>query len=67
MNKKNLKYFLSVCLILTFSIVFANKTPPLPKGADSAPPPGLLPISGGIIYLLISGVALGVYTLKKKK
>ena len=65
MNKKNLKYFLSVCLILTFSVVFANKIPPLPK--ESAPPPGLVPIDGGIFYLITSGIIFGVYTLKKKK
>ena len=65
MIKKNLKYFISVSLIFTFSLVFANKTPPLPK--PSGPVPVGLPISGGVIYLLISGVALGVYTLKKKK
>ena len=66
MNKNNLKYFISVCLILTFSLVFANKTPPLPKPSAGPTPPGV-PIDGGIIYVLISGVALGVYTLKKKK
>ena len=67
MNKKNLKYFLSVCLILAFSVVFANKIPPTPKQNDGVTPPIGLPINGGIIYLLISGVTLGVYTLKKKK
>jgi hypothetical protein len=51
--------------MLTFTVVLANKTPPLPKPA-TVPSPGL-PISGGIMYLLASGVALGVYTLKKKK
>jgi len=55
-----------VCLILTFYVVFANKTPPLPKPSAGPTPPGV-PIDGGIIYVLISGVALGVYTLKKKK
>lgn len=66
MNKKNLKYFLSVCLILAFSVVYANKTPPLPK--PSGPPgPGLVPIDGGIFYLITSGIIFGVYTLKKKK
>lgn len=67
MNKRNFKYFISVCLILTFSVMFANKTPPHPKeGGDVSPPIGL-PIDGGVIYLVISGLALGFYAIKKKK
>lgn len=51
--------------MLTFTVVLASKTPPLPKPAN-APGPGL-PINGGIIYLVISGLALGFYAIKKKK
>jgi len=67
MNKKYLRYLLSVCLIFTFTFVFAFKTPPLPKGADGPAPPVGLPIDGGISFLIISGVFLGSYTLRKRK
>ncbi|WP_394335316.1 PID-CTERM protein-sorting domain-containing protein [Lutibacter flavus] len=68
MKKKNLRYILCSFFILTSSIIFANKTPPLPNrpGQSSAPPVGL-PIDGGISLLLFSGLAFGVYKLKSKK
>tara|TARA_R110001583_G_scaffold71272_1_gene201075 strand:- start:14087 stop:14287 length:201 start_codon:yes stop_codon:yes gene_type:complete len=66
MNQKNLKYVLCLFFILSNSIIFANKTPPLPKGSGTAPPVGL-PIDGGLSYLIIAGLAYGVYELKKKK
>ena len=52
--------------------VFSQKTPPTPppagKAAGPPPNPGLeLPIDGGIIYLVISGLFYGVYELRKKK
>jgi len=31
------------------------------------PPPGELPIDGGLSFLLVSGVAYGIYTLNRKK
>ncbi len=53
-----------VCvLMLTFSEVFAFKTPPLPGG----PVPVGLPIDGGISFLIISGVFFGIYSLRKRK
>ena len=55
---------MSVCLILTFSVVFANKTPPLPGGP---PVPVGLPIDGGVFYLIMAALALGFYSIKKKK
>ena len=53
---------------MKLTIIFANKTPPLPSRPrqSSAPPVGL-PIDGGITFLLISGLAFGVYKLKSKK
>lgn len=30
-------------------------------------PPGLAPIDGGVVFLLISGILLGVYSLRKKE
>jgi len=49
--------------MLMYSTMFGHKSPPLPTGA---PNPGL-PIDGGISFLLISGVAYGIYELKRKK
>ncbi|WP_456424101.1 PID-CTERM protein-sorting domain-containing protein [Lutibacter sp.] len=43
--------------------MFGHKPPPLPTGP---PNPGL-PIDGGISFLLISGIAYGIYELKRKK
>ena len=44
------------------SEIKANEPPP-PGGT----PPVGLPIDGGIAYLLLSGIAFGIYTIKKKK
>lgn len=45
-------------------VVYAEK-PPTPE-EGGAPPPGL-PIDGGLLLLLASGVAYGIYALKRKK
>ena len=49
---------------------FAQKQPPQPppsgKSAGPAPNPGL-PINGGVLYLLASGILYGVFELRKKK
>jgi hypothetical protein len=45
-------------MLLSFS-VFSQGPPPPP------PPPGL-PITGGLSYLLIVGVAYGVYAIRKR-
>lgn len=54
-----------LCFIFVFvSVVgYSQKAPPPP---DFPPNPGL-PINGGILYLLASGIFYGVYELKKKK
>ena len=53
---------------MKLTIIFANKTPPLPsRPRQSSAPPVDLPIDGGITFLLISGLAFGVYKLKSKK
>ncbi len=57
------KYLLSFCFVLISSTMFGHKPPPLPTGA---PNPGL-PIDGGMSFLLISGIAYGIYELKRKK
>ena len=63
------KYLLSFSLILICATVFAQNKLPEPQrpGAASAPVPPGLPIDGGLIYLIISGIAYGVYELKRKK
>ena len=60
------KYLLSFCLVLICSSVFAQKIPPTPAKDNDNPPPGL-PVAGGLSYLLVVGVAYGVYELKRKK
>ena len=37
------------------------------EAANAQPPPPGLPIDGGILFLAISGIAFGVYKLKRKK
>jgi len=57
------KYLLSFCLMLICLTTFAQKTPPPP-----APPPNPgLPIDSGLSLLLISGIAYGIFELKRKK
>ena len=56
------KYLLSFCLVLICATMFAQK-PPDPSGT----PPVGLPIDGGIAVLIVSGVAYGIYELKRKK
>ena len=60
------KYALSFCLILACSAIFAQKRGDVPVPGTPVEPPGL-PIDGGISLLLISGVAFGIYELRKKK
>ena len=42
----------------------ANEPPPPPFNGGGQPG---LPINGGITYLLLSGIAFGIYTIRKKK
>ncbi|WP_457617330.1 PID-CTERM protein-sorting domain-containing protein [Lutibacter sp.] len=57
------KYLLSFLLVLSCAVTFAQITPPPP---GPPPPPGL-PIDGGLVYLLLSGIAFGVFKIKHKK
>jgi len=47
---------------------YSEPTPPKPElsNAPPPPPPGL-PIDGGLSVLFASGVAYGIYSLKRKK
>ena len=61
MNSKKVKVFI-VCFSFMLIGVVAYATDPPP------PPPGnVLPIDGGLSFLLISGVAYGIFELKRKK
>lgn len=67
MKSKFNKYLLSFCLILICTTVSAQKkSPPAPAPKQNDGQPGL-PIDGGLSFLLISGVAYGIYELRKKK
>ena len=61
------KYLLSFCLILICTMVSAQKQPPKPDGHNRNNGQPGLPIDGGLSFLLISGVAYGMYELRKKK
>jgi hypothetical protein len=64
MNRKKVKLFLWCFSFMLLSTVAFAEDP-------IAPPFGLpkpeLPIDGGLSLLLVSGVAYGIYTLKRKK
>ena len=69
------KYLLSFCLILACTTAIGQeKAPPAPPSSkgnaqnngNNSGHPGL-PIDGGISILLVSGIAYGIYELKKKK
>ena len=67
MKSKFNKYILSFCLILICTTVLAQKkSPPTPAPLQNDGQPGL-PIDGGLSFLLISGIAYGMYELRKKK
>jgi len=58
---------------MLFSLAAYSGNPPTPgqKGSSNKslgpPPPVGLPIDGGLSLLLISGVAYGIFELKRKK
>ena len=69
MKPKFKKTILSFILVMScFFGAYAQDVPvPGTNDANDGPPPGPgLPIDGGLSYLLIVGIAYGVYELKKK-
>lgn len=67
MNRKNIKIMMLCFSFMLISLVtYAEIEPPKPELANSPPPPGM-PIDGGLSLLLASGVAFGIYALKRKK
>ncbi|MFZ2284734.1 MAG: hypothetical protein WAV86_12740 [Lutibacter sp.] len=62
MNRKKVKFLVLCFGFMLFGFVAYAEIPPPP------PPPGNeLPIDGGLSLLLASGVAYGIYSLKRKK
>jgi len=59
--KNKTKIVLLIAVLLCTTISFGQIVPP---PIPPPPPPGL-PIDGGVLFLLISGVFLGIYKLKK--
>lgn len=66
MNRKKVKLILLSFSFMLFSLAAYSKKPP-PPPQNGPPPPVGLPIDGGLSFLLISGVAYGIYSLKRKK
>lgn len=59
------KYLLSFCLMLICTTAIGQKAPPSPK--ENGPGHPGLPIDGGLSALLVSGIAYGIYELRRKK
>ncbi|MFA5297937.1 MAG: hypothetical protein WC389_06975 [Lutibacter sp.] len=73
MNRKKINLFLLSFCFMLISVVAYSKEPPKPPknghkemGGPGVPGPGL-PIDGGLSLLLVSGVAYGIFELKRKK
>ncbi|MBK5208601.1 MAG: hypothetical protein JJE44_03735 [Flavobacteriaceae bacterium] len=60
MNRKKIKVFIVCFSFMLIGVVAYSGTPPPP--GDPA-----LPIDGGVSLLLLSGVAYGIFELKRKK
>lgn len=69
MKPKFKKTILSFILVMScFFGAFAQKGEvPVPGTEDEPPSPVGLPIDGGLSYLLVAGIAYGVFELKRKK
>ena len=68
MSVKNITYCLCI-IMLVFSLSLnaqeKRRNPPNPH--KPPPPHPELPIDGGLSYLILVGIAYGIYELKKKK
>ena len=61
--KTNLKSIVLTLLLFSSSITFANDPDPLDPGFD----PGVSPINDYIVPMLLFGIALSFFLLKKRK
>ena len=68
MNRKKVKVFILCFSFMLIGVAaYSEPKPPKPELSNAPPPPPGLPIDGGLSLLLVSGVAYGIYTLKRKK
>ncbi|WP_129368058.1 PID-CTERM protein-sorting domain-containing protein [Lutibacter sp. HS1-25] len=68
MSKKINKILLCTLLVLNSFVGYSQVIPkPGDKSGPVPPPPPGLPIDGGLGFLIISGIAYGVFELKRKK
>ncbi|MFK5958341.1 MAG: hypothetical protein QM495_05635 [Lutibacter sp.] len=67
MKSKFNKGLLSFLLIMSCFIGASAQKRDVPVPGTNGPPPPGFPIDGGLSYLLIAGIAYGVYELKRKK
>ncbi len=68
MNRKIVKLFILCFSFMLIGVVaYSKKILPTPEEGGAPPPPPGLPIDGGLSLLLISGVAYGIFELKRKK
>jgi hypothetical protein len=61
LNIRNITYILLLCLLQT-TLAYGQLEPPLPPG-----PPGLVPIDGGVIALVVAGIFYGIKKNINKK
>ena len=68
------KYFIGLICVVLFLFSTAafgqrgnNGNPPPNPGRGGPPPPPGLPINTGITYLMLAGVAYGVYELRRNR
>jgi len=68
MNRKKVNILILCFGFMLFSILaYSQKGPVPPQPKPNGPIPPGLPIDGGLSLLLASGVAYGIYSLKRKK
>ena len=67
MKKSLIKLFLIVIFIVVNGVAFAQCPGGPPCGGPNQPPPPGLPVDGGILFLLASGLVYGVVKLRKKE
>ena len=61
-----MKKVVPYCVTIVFAIVLFTGTQSFAQGPPPHPP-GLVPIDGGVVFLLVSGLVLGVNNLRKRK